>query len=47
MITDHKAIFKSPSALREIPAWLIDLITRATPRDIDYPDIEPYREAER
>jgi hypothetical protein len=41
-IPRYRAIFKNPGSLREIPAWLLDLVTRATPRDIDYPDIEPY-----
>ena len=27
--------------LREIPTWLYDLITRASPRDIEVPDAKP------
>lgn len=33
-----------PGQLREIPSWLLDIITRAVPRDIDWPDIEPHPE---
>jgi hypothetical protein len=31
-----------PEQLQEIPDWLEDIVLRASPRDIDTPDMKPY-----
>lgn len=34
-----------PGQLREIPDWLQRLVLRASPRDVDYPDMKPFQGA--
>lgn len=34
----HKSFMRGTEFLEEIPAWLYDLITRASPRDIETPE---------
>lgn len=40
--SNHKSFLRGLGFLREIPPWLFDLITRASPRDVDTPELEAY-----
>lgn len=36
----HDPIELHPGQLREIPSWLDDIVLRASPRDVDWPDMK-------